>query len=190
MDINIKLYNIGNMHSNTSLFSAKTFNISSPHNVFIGISCIKTNYCDPLACPKCALIPRKLFHFTDRNSYFHIHNYRRKVSYLTEVNLASIQHQISNRMAIFWNVVDEDILRPIRQGKQVEWVKICHLSQVGDFLNSLRVQTALGGKRIIMHWIGEEKIYPKLVCLQQGTDSSVVCRHSWVPQFILWPHPK
>jgi len=40
--------------------------------------------------------------------------------------------------------VQEDLLHPIRQGSQAEWVKICHRSHVRDFLNPLRVQTALG----------------------------------------------
>lgn len=41
---------------------------------------------------------------------------------------------------------EEDILHPIMQASQAEWVKICHGSQASDFLNPLRVQIALGGK--------------------------------------------
>lgn len=144
MGITIKFYNTVNIPSNTFLSLPETIITFNPKKGICQYFCHQ-NY---LLWSTCLNVPQlqenDLIWEPEIWNFPYIHD--EKMQQITEVHLASIQYQISNRKAVSQDVVQEDILHPIRQGSQPEWVKICHRSQVRDFLNPLRVQTALGGK--------------------------------------------
>lgn len=159
------------MLSNTHLSLAKSILTFYPKKLFICISGIKINYHDTLAY-NMALTTGRLYRLGVRNLNFCIYKWWERVKY----NRASTQSQISKRKAASQDVMQEDIIHPIRQGSQAEWVKICHGSQASDFLNPLRVQTAPWGKSNYamkkrgenMSWTGLPATRYRFLCALQG----------------------